>query len=73
MVVKIKFRQPCVEIFPAALLSQRGAWQGIVHSLPASACLLVVNPRAKQQTKFMQILARFFRQKGRQVVVWSAK
>ena len=63
--------KPYIEIMPAALLSQRKAWQKIARSLPASACLLVTNPNDTQQAQFMHSLAQSFREKGRQVIVWT--
>jgi len=62
-----------IEIFPAALLPQRAAWQGVARSLPAGACLLVTNPENQQQTQFMLELARSFRVKGWQVTIWTAR
>jgi hypothetical protein len=59
-----------IEILPAAMLPQRGAWQNLVRSLPTGACLLVTNPENQKQTRLMLELTRCFREKGRQVVIW---
>jgi hypothetical protein len=60
-----------IEILPAALLPQRGAWQSLTRSLPTGACLLITNTENHQQTQLMLDLTRSFREKGRQVVIWS--
>lgn len=60
-----------IEIFPAALLSQRQAWKTIAQALPAGACLLVTNPNNKEQTKLMQTVTQSFRQQGKQVFFWT--
>jgi hypothetical protein len=60
-----------IEILPAALLSRRRAWQGLTDSLPIGVCLLVTNPENPKQTQFMLDLTRCFREKGRQVVIWT--
>jgi hypothetical protein len=62
-----------IEIVPAALLPQPGAWQSLASSLPNSACLLVINPENPKQTQFMLDLSRCFREKGRQVVIWTVE
>lgn len=62
-----------IEIMPAALLSQRRAWQEKANSLPVGACLLITNSKDKQQTELMQTLSQSFREKGRLVVIWVAK
>jgi len=65
------YQKPFIEILPAALLSQRQAWQEKARTLPAGTCLLVVDRHKSGQTQFMQMLAQSFREKGRQVVLWN--
>lgn len=61
-----------IEILPAAMLSQRQAWQQKAEALPAGTCLLVADRCKSEQMQFiMQILAQSFREKGRQVVLWN--
>ncbi len=62
-----------IEILPAALLSQRRAWQGKARCLPVGACLLITDPKNKEQTALMQSLTRSFRKKGKQVFLWAVK
>ena len=65
------YQKPYIEILPAALLSQRQVWQKKAETLPAGTCLLVVDRHQTGQSKFMQILAQSFREKGWQVVLWN--
>ena len=58
------------EIFSGALWSQRHLWRKALPLLPANSYLLVVNPEDEKQTRLMRTLARSFRDKGRQVLIW---
>lgn len=68
--MKLSARSSYIEILPAAYLRQRKTWQSTARSLPVGAYLLVTNPNDLQQTRLMQTLARYFRDKGRQVFLW---
>jgi len=59
-----------IEIFPAALLSQRETWEGATHLLPTNTCLLVTDTKTKKQTEIMRLVARSFRNAGWQVLIW---
>lgn len=73
VVMKTEPYKHYIEIFPAALLSQRWTWEKMTYGLPARACLLITNPKDKAQTKFMDKLTQLFRQKGRSVIVWKVE
>ena len=60
-----------IEIMPAAYLLKRKAWQQVAHLLPIGSYLLVTNPNNREQTKLMQMLSQSFREKGKQVVIWT--
>jgi hypothetical protein len=60
-----------IEIFPAALLSQRGAWEKAAHLLPPNTCLLVTDTKTQKQVEVMRMVARSFRNAGWQVLIWS--
>jgi hypothetical protein len=62
-----------IELMPAAYLLKRKPWQRVVHSLPIGACLLVSNLKDKEQSKLMQMLSQSFREKGKQVVIWTVR
>lgn len=64
-------RKHYLEILPAAWLSKRSRWQAIARKLPKDGCLLVTDPDNPKQAQLFQTLRRSFREKGRQVVVWS--
>jgi len=49
---------------------QRHLWQKAIPLLPTNGYLLVINPENKKQSRLMQKLARYFRNKGRQVHIW---
>lgn len=61
-----------IEILPAALLSQRGTWQQAARSLPVGACLLITNPKDKEQTELMRALVHPFHEKGKRVFIWKS-
>lgn len=62
--------KPAVQIFPAALLSQRKAWENAAHLLPARTCLLVTDNKTPKQTELMRTIARSFRDDGWSVLIW---
>jgi hypothetical protein len=59
-----------VQIFPAALLSQRKIWQSTIPLLPAHTCLLVTDTSTQKQTVLMRQIAQSFRSGGWQVLIW---
>ncbi len=59
------------EIFSGALWPQRKRWRRAAHLLPAKACLLVIDPKNKKQAQLLHKIARSFRQKGREVLIWQ--
>ncbi len=62
-----------IEIMPAVYLLKRKPWQKVAHSLPKGSYLLVTNPNNREQTKLMQMLSQSFREKGKQVVIWTVR
>ena len=61
-----------IEMFPAALLSQRRAWEGAAQLLPANTCLLVTDTTNQKQTEIMRRLAKTFRDEGWLVLIWMS-
>jgi hypothetical protein len=62
-----------LEILPAAMLSQRRAWQGVARNLPLGGYLIVVDTKNQFQADLARRITRTLKQKGRQVVIWLAK
>ena len=65
-----KFHKKAVQIFPAALLSQRKTWESAVPLLTSNTCLLVTNTKTQKQTEIMRRIAQSFRDDGWQVLIW---
>jgi len=59
-----------IQIFPAALLSQRKIWESALPLLPAHTCLLVTDTKTQKQTQIMRRIAQSFRDDGWQVLIW---
>ena len=63
-----------IEIFPAALLSQRQAWGRVARSLPSHACLLMIDAEKQpQHNRVTRQLVQAFRRRGRPVFVWAVQ
>lgn len=59
-----------IQLFPAAMLSQRKTWQNAIPLLPTKTCLLVTDAKSQKQTQLMRNVAQTFRDQGWQVLIW---
>jgi hypothetical protein len=62
-----------MEILPASLLGRRAAWRMIAAALPRQACLMVIDPRQKEQAERSIVLGDWFRRKGLAVFLVAVK
>jgi hypothetical protein len=67
--MKMRTSKHYVEIFPAALLSQRRVWQTLSDNLPEGAWLLILRKEKNEVGQVIIDLAKALEQQGKRVIL----